>query len=267
MEEENYDFEHGTTDAFNLYAEDVLLFDIDVKKYTGRDLWINDTISGEINFRKLISMYLSDKVCETLNWNKVKKDFNTRVAKIPFEEFPTQYPKYKNKLKTFGKLKYCTEILASLKNQLGYDLDTSNYLLVIYYKLLSLLDGEKNNSPISDKIKQQLQDDNIYSYLVYGSAESFSSHINYKQLFDTDIDQLINQLFEHIFIEQFEFANRVLESTIGTDDYGNILPIYNEMFVLDDDMDDTTEAIAEAEKHFNIWLIEEMHTLENGMKF
>ena len=265
--EENYDFEHGTTDAFNLYAEDVLLFDIDVKKYTGRELWITDSVQGEINFRKLISMYLSDRVCETLDWNKVKRDFNTRVAKTAFEDIPTTYPKYEKRLKSFGKLKYCTEILKSLKNQLGYDLDTSNYLLVIYYKLLNLLDGEKNNSPISEKAKQQLQNDNIYSYLVYGSAESFSSHVNYNELFDTPINKLINLLFEHIFIEQFEFANRVLESTVGTDEYGNILPIYTEIFVINDEMDSTTQAIQEAEKYFNIWLTNEMHILDNGMEF
>lgn len=266
---ENYDFEHGTTCAFNTYAENILIRHIDDEKYLGKGKWFNFNrgVMSEIDFRKLVCMYLSDKVDEILNWNKVKKDYNNRVAKIPFDKFNTEFAKYQNKLKTFGKLKYCTEILRPL-NKLGYDLDTSNYLLVLYYKLLSLLHGQDFNClSINPQLKEQLQDDKVYGYLLYASLESFSSSVNYNQLFDSTLDNLIKCLFEHIFIKQFEFANSVIETTIGTDDYGNILPIYNEMFVLDDDMDDTTEAIAEAEKHFNIWLIEEMHLLNNGMEF
>ena len=113
MEEEHYDFEYGTTDAFNLYAANILTDEIEVEKYTGgRSLYITDTIIGEIHLREVITIYLNDKVSSILpNWQDVKRKFRAACGKIPYDDFQTKFPVYENKLKTIAKLKICDILL------------------------------------------------------------------------------------------------------------------------------------------------------------
>ncbi len=277
MEEEHYDFEHGTTDAFNLYAENILLFEIEVEKYTGgRSLYVTDSIIGEIHLREVITMYLTDKVSEILpNWHDIKNKFRTACGKIPFDDFPTKFPIYENKLKTIAKLKYCTNILKNVNNTDSYVLDTANYLLAIYYKLTGLACGQKHSNPcvkpkVTDKLEREnkLYDNPIFKYLMWASCESFSSHVNYRELYDTPINKLVDNLFEYIVKTQYEFSRTVIEPWVGIDENGNYEQINDEIFVLSDTgVNSYTEAQEYAENSFNEWLIEEMHILDNGMRF
>lgn len=277
MEEEHYDFENGTTDAFNLYASDILLDEIDVKKYTGgHSLYITDSVIGEINLREVITMYLNDKVSSILpNWQDIKRKYRTACGKISFEDFPTKFPIYENKLKTIAKLKYCTNILKNVGNTDSHVLDTSNYLLAIYYKLTGLACGQKHTNPcvkpkITDKTerKYKLYDNPIFKYLMWASCESYSSHINYKELYDTPINKLVDELFEYIVKTQYEYSRTVIEPWVGINKDGNYEQVNDALFVLSDNgVNSYAEAEKYAENSFNEWLIEEMHTLENGIKF
>ena len=277
MEEEHYDFEHGTTDAFNLYAENILLHEIDVEKYTGGcSLYVNDSIMGEIHLREVITRYLNDKVNSILpNWQDIKSKFRTACGKIPFEEFPTKFPIYENKLKTIAKLKYCTNILKNVKNSDSEVLDTSNYLLAIYYKLTGLACGQKHQNPcvkpkVSDKLEREnkLFNNPIFKYLMWASCESYSSHVNYRELYDMPISELVDNLFEYIVKTQFEYSRTVIEPWIGINQDGNYEQINDEIFVLSDtDVNSYVEAQEYAENSFNEWLIEEMHYLNNERRF
>ena len=104
-EENNEDFQNGTTDAFNTYAKDILTNEIDAKKYLGHSFLFTNSIMTEINLRELITIYLTDKVSEILpNWQDIKRKYRTACSKIPFNDFPTKFPIYENKLKTIAKL-------------------------------------------------------------------------------------------------------------------------------------------------------------------
>lgn len=277
MEEENYDFEHGTTDAFNLYAANILSDEIDVEKYTGgRSLYVTDTIIGEIHLREVITMYLNDKVSSVLpNWQDIKRKYRTACAKMPFDEFNTKFPIYESKLKTIAKLKYCTNILKNVTNDDSYVLDTANYLLAIYYKLSGLACGQKHNNPcvrpkVTDKLerKNKLYDNPIFKYLMWASCESYSSRVNYRELYDTPINKLVDELFEYIVKTQYEYSRTVIEPWVGINKDGNYEQINDAIFVLSDSgVNSYAEAERYAENSFNEWLIGEMRILDDNKAF
>ena len=276
MEEEHYDFEYGTTDAFNTYAEDILLYEIDVEKYSGRSLWVTDSVMSEIRLRELITMYLTDKVNDILpNWQNIKRKYATACGKIPYDDFSTKFPVYENKLKTIAKLKFCTNILKNIKNTSSYVLDTCNYLMAIYCKLTGLACGQRHTNPcvkpkVTDKLEREnkLYENPIFKYLMWASAESYSSHIHYKELYNTPINQIIDKLFEHIVKTQYDFRHTIIEPWLGINENGDYQEQCQEIVVVSDvGVNCYREALEYAQNSFNEWLIEEMRILDNGQIF
>ena len=260
------------TIAFGLCAKDILANELDYTKDLHQDLDLTNGLLAEILLRELICMHLNHKVAQIIDWEQVKRQFASNVAKIPFDTFPAEFKKYENKLRVIAKLKLCTELLKSLKNSESLDLDTANYLLVIYHKLSQLnIDSKIENSitlatPNRDKHYNTLLDSNIYNYLSSASLETLNSNIN--ELMNFPIDLLIDELFNHIIIEQFEFANMVLDwpGYPPVEEFNKIMKLFRGPRY-SDDSDYTDTAIIKAEQHFDKWLIDQMHILDDNKTF
>lgn len=269
----------GASDAFNWYAES-LCSDIDVEKYLDGK-WINlDGERGvdlEIELQAVICRHLSEKIDDLIpDFTQVAKSYRKRIAKIPAElslyEYKAILNKHEDKLKTLGKLKYCINRINSHKKM--YELIVADYLIIIYHKLSGLVIGQKHKNPtqtfyITDKSQrlQNLKENRIYGYLFYATLDYFNGARSLGELFDYSMKALVDNLFRQMIIFEHNLDKFVIEPWVGIDENGNFEQINDRIFVSDDNMDTEQEALAYAEYDFNLWLIDQMHTLENGMRF
>ncbi len=268
------------SDAFNWYAES-LCSDIDVEKYLGGK-WINlDSERGidlEIELQAVICRYLSEEIDSLIpDFAQVAKSYRKSIAKIPAElsvqEFKDLITKKENKLKTLGKLQYCIDRINSHAKM--YELIVANYLMIIYHKLSGLVIGQKHKNPtatfrVTNKSQrlQNLRENRIYAYLFDATLEYFNGGRNLAELFNYSMKELVDNLFRQMVVFEHNLNKSVLEPWVGI----NVLTreyeqVNDEIFVLDGEMDSEQEALAYAEHNFNLWLIEQMHTLENGKIF
>ena len=97
--------------------------------------------------------------------------------------------------------------------------------------------------------------------------EYFNGVRNLGELFSLSIKELVNGLFELMVKFEHSLNKTVIDPWVGFNDDGKFEQMYQEVFVLDGEMDSEQEALAYAEHNFNLWLIDQMHTLENGMRF
>ncbi|MBQ7798151.1 MAG: hypothetical protein IJ371_03415 [Clostridia bacterium] len=267
------------SNAFNWYAES-LCSDIDVEKYLDGK-WINlDSERGidlEIELQAVICRYLGEEIDSLIpDFTQVAKSYRKSIAKIPAElsvqEFKDLITKKEDKLKTIGKLQYCIDRINSHAKM--YELIVANYLMMIYYKLSGLVIGQKHKNPtatfrVTKKSQrlQNLRENRIYAYLFDATLEYFDGCRNLSELFSYPIKELVDNLFRQMVLFEYNLDKTVIEPWVGINNDGDYEEAYSEMFVLDGEMDSEQEALAYAEHNFNLWLIDQMHTLENGMKF
>jgi hypothetical protein len=267
------------SNAFNWYAES-LISDLDTEKYLDGK-WISldreRRIDVEIELQAVICRYLSEKIDDLIpDFVQVAKSYRKSIAKIPtelsFYECKDVIAKKETKLKTLGKLKYCIDRINSHEKM--YELIVANYLMIIYYKLSGLVIGQNHKNPtanfsITNKSQRlkNLRENRIYSYLFDATFEYFDGARNLGELFDYPIKQLVDILFEQMVKFEYSLNKTIIEPWVGIDDDGNLEQMYNEVFILDNDIDTEQEALAYAEHNFSLWLIDQMHTLENGQKF
>jgi hypothetical protein len=267
------------SNAFNWYAES-LCSDIDVEKYLDGK-WINldgeRGIDLEIELQAVICRYLAEEINSLIpDLTQVAKSYRKSIAKIPadlsFYEYKDEIAKKESKLKTLGKLQYCIDRINSHAKM--YELIVANYLMIIYHKLSGLVIGQNHKNPTTtfnttnkSQRLQNLRENRIYGYLHMATLEYFNGCRSIAEMFDYSMKELIDSLFSQMVIFEHHLNNTVIEPWVGIDDDGNLEQLYNEVFVLDDDMDSEQEALAYAEHNFNLWLIDQMHTLENEKTF
>ncbi|MBQ3502897.1 MAG: hypothetical protein IJA72_04480 [Clostridia bacterium] len=155
-----------------------------------------------------------------------------------------------------------------MSNTASYELDSSSYLMAIYYKLTGLACGQNHTNPcVKPKItnkkerKNALHNNPIFKYLMLASSESYSSNINYKQLYNTPINKLVDNLFKYIIVTQFNFAKSVVEPWLGINEDGEITQQFQTLYVHDEGINSEDDAIKYAENVFDNWLIEKMHSI------
>lgn len=267
------------SDAFNWYAES-LCSDIDVEKYLDGK-WINldgeRGIDLEIELQAVICRYLGEEI-DTLipDFTQVAKSYRKSIAKIPadlsFYECKNEIAKRENKLKTLGKLQYCIDRVNSHAKM--YELIVANYLMVIYYKLSGLVIGQKHKNPtqtfnITNKSQrlQNLKENRIYGYLFTATLEYFDGARSIAEMFDYSMNELVDNLFEQMVKFEHHLNKSILEPWVGINQDREYEEVCDEIFVLDGEMDSEQEALAYAEYDFNLWLIDQMHILDNGMIF
>ena len=267
------------SDAFNWYAES-LCSDIDVEKYLDGK-WINldgeRGIDLEIELQAVICRYLGEEI-DTLipDFTQVAKSYRKSIAKIPadlsFYECKNEIAKRENKLKTLGKLQYCIDRVNSHAKM--YELIVANYLMVIYYKLSGLVIGQKHKNPtqtfnITNKSQrlQNLKENRIYGYLFTATLEYFDGARSIAEMFDYSMKELVDNLFEQMVRFEHHLNKSILEPWVGINQDREYEEVCDEIFVLDGEMDSEQEALAYAEYDFNLWLIDQMHILDNGIRF
>jgi len=267
------------SDAFNWYAES-LCSDIDVEKYLDGK-WINldgeRGIDLEIELQAAICRHLAEEIDELIpDMNDIRDKFQKSIAKIPadlsVQEFDKIFKSREDKLKTIAKLQYCIDRINSHAKM--YELIVANYLMIIYYKLSGLVIGQKHANPtqtfnITNKSKrvQNLKENRIYGYLFTATLEYFNGVRSITEMFDYSMKELVDKLFEQMVKFEHLLNKTVIEPWVGFDDDVKFEQMYQEVFVLDDNMDTEQEALAYAEHYFNLWLIDQMHSLENGQTF
>ena len=267
------------SDAFNWYAES-LCSDIDIEKYLDGK-WINldgeRGIDLEIELQAVICRYLSEEIDALIpDFTQVAKSYRKSIAKIPADlslyEYRNEVVKKESKLKTLGKLQYCINRINSHEKM--YELIVANYLIMIYHKLSGLVIGQKHKNPtatfrVTNKSQrlQNLRENRIYAYLFEATLEYFNGGRSLGEMFDYSMKELVDNLFEQMVKFEHHLNKTFLEPWVGINQDGEYEEVCDEIFVLDGEMDSEQEAIAYAEHNFKLWLIEEMHTLENGMKF
>ena len=267
------------SDAFNFCAES-LCSDIDVEKYLDGK-WINldgeRGIDLEIELQAVICRHLGEKIDDLIpDFTQVSKSYRKSIAKIPAElnvqECDLILNRLDTKLKTIGKLQYCIDRVNSHAKM--YELIIANYLMVIYYKLSGLVIGQKHKNPtqtfnITNKSQrlQNLKENRIYRYLFTATLEYFNGARSITEMFDYSMKELVDNLFEQMVKFEHHLNKTVIEPWVGINQDGDYEQINDEIFVLDNEMDSEQEALAYAEYDFNLWLIDQMHTIENGMKF
>lgn len=268
------------SDAFNWYAES-LCSDIDVEKYLDGK-WINlDRERGidlEIELQAVICRHLAEEIDELIpDMNDIRYKFQKSIAKIPadlsVQEFDKVFKSREDKLKTIAKLEYCVDRINSHEKM--YELIVANYLMVIYHKLSGLVIGQKHKNPTStfrvtnkSQRLQNLRENRIYNYLFGATLEYFNGVRSISEMFDYSMKELVDNLFRQMVVFEHNLNQSVLEPWVGinalTREYEQV---NDEIFVLDGEMDSEQEALAYAEHCFNLWLTEQMHTLENGKTF
>ena len=261
--------------ACNWYAES-LLSDMGKPELISK-LYEENGVDVEIDLQALVCNHLAEKIDPLIpKFTKVAKNYRKSIAKIPAElsvqEYKNEVAKKEKKLKTLGKLQYCINRINSHEKM--YDLIIADYLMIIYHKLSGLVIGQKHKNPTAtfnttNKYQrlQNLGEDRLFRYLYDATFEYFNGVRNLGELFSLSIKELVNGLFEQMVKFEHSLNKTVIEPWVGFDDNGNPEQMYQEVFVLDDDMDSEQEALAYAEHYFNLWLIDQMHTLENGMRF
>ncbi len=267
------------SDAFNWYAES-LCSDIDIEKHLdGRWISLDDErgVDLEIELQAAICRHLSEEIDSLIpDFTEVAKCYRKSIAKIPADlglyEFRNEVSKKESRLKTLGKLQYCIDRINS--HQKMYELIVANYLIIIYHKLSGLVIGQKHKNPtatfrVTNKSQrlQNLRENRIYAYLFDATLEYFNGGRNLSELFDYSMKELVDTLFRQMVVFEHNLNKSVLEPWVGINQDGDYEQVNDEIFVLDGEMDSEQEALAYAEHDFNIWLIDQMHTLENGMKF
>ncbi len=247
----------NATNAFEQYVQDV-----NDETFFIQDPNSNNRLLAEVLFRERICNHLHYQVEQVSpNWKQAKRQFTTSCAKIPFDNFPTEFKKYEDKLRTIAKLKFCIDLLKSLKNTESLDLDTANYLFVIYHKLSKQNTGSKSENPTIDT-NDENYDSEIYTYLSNASIEIGNS-TNIDKLSNWTINQLVNEMFDHIILEQWKFAYFMFsQPQHSINDERKIIPMFSKYLY-----ETVTAALNLAEHQFNKWLIKEMHTLDDNKTF
>ena len=247
----------NATNAFEQYVQD-----LNDETFFIQDTNPNNRLLTEVLFREQICNHLQYQVEQVSpNWQQAKRQFTTSCAKIPFDDFPAEFKKYEDKLKTIAKLKFCIDLLKSSKNTESLDLDTANYLFVIYHKL-----AKQHTRSKSENSTRVTNDENynsqIYTYLSNASIET-GNLTNIDKLSNWSINQVVSEMFNHIILEQWKYAYFIFSQPQSTGyNERKIIPMFSETLC-----ETVDAALNLAEHKFNKWLIEQMHTLDNNRTF
>ncbi|MBQ7880480.1 MAG: hypothetical protein IJ358_01385 [Clostridia bacterium] len=259
------------SNACNFYAES-LFSDLGKPELISK-FYEENGIDVEIELQALICCHLSEKIDNLIpDMNNIREKFQKSIAKIPADLNVKVFKERENKLKTIAKLQYCIDRINSHEKM--YDLIVADYLLIIYYKLSGLVIGQKHEHPTatfnttskSERLKN-LGENRIFRYLHDSTFEYFNGCRNLSELFDYSIKNLVDTLFEQMVKFEHKLDKTVLEPWSYVNEENIPENFWKRMFVLDDDMDTEQEALAYAEYNFNLWLIDQMHTFEDGKIF
>ena len=252
-------FENQKTDAFKRFID---------KKFVSRfDDYITwhynlEDQDAEIDLWCAMCRYYNDKIQDKFDFYQVKQQYKYNMAHISPNLDVIQKNKVvkreQDKLEAFARIKYSNDDIKSH----SYELIPLMYLFSIYSKL-----NKKNLNDIASSAVGQ--------YLLYAGMEC---GINFPHiLIDMPLVQQATNLHNSIAVFDYRLAN--MEYLI---DRGNSYPIIcvNRTFKDNYNIDLTPEELEEFEdlneddqvvfinnKNFHERLINEMHTLDNGMKF
>jgi len=263
------------SNACNFYGES-LFSDLGKPELISK-FYEENGIDVEVELQALICRYLAKKIDDLIpDLTQIAKSYRESIAKIPaklsLQEFNKVFKDRENKLKTIAKLQYCIDRINSHAKM--YELIIADYLMIIYHKLSGLTIGQNHKNPtatfnITNKSQrlQNLRENKIYGYLNMATLEYFDGARNITEMFDYSIKTLVDNLFVQMVKFEHSLDKTVIEPWAGIDDEGKFKQMYQEVFVLENEMDSEQEAIAYAEYNFKLWLIDQMHILEDNKTF
>ena len=241
-----------------------------LQKYISQNY--TDDKSHEIMIQNAICKLLSEKIRKQIaTIPEIKQNFNKSVKLLSKQdldllEYREKFKKREDKLKTYIKLHYS---LNDIDDGL-FELDHASLLMAIYSKVISIElqpNGKREHFGRIVKIPK-LKNSPIYQYLDSARKEE-KYNITLNQLCNLTIGDLVNWLYKSMAIFDYNNDNTIIDQYVGTWDDGSIDTIFNEVEIIDPDNDQVSyeEFLELIEKGFNEKLIDEMHTLDNGMKF
>lgn len=267
--ENNYNLNNQTTEAYKLFSEDIFIRQIE-KNINDEPFDFNQGFISELNLRKEISKYLSAwLLVEMPHWTDVKAQYINTCKNNSLES--DKLAKYKAKFETLAKLYYCSDMLNSIDCSASTDLDISNYLMALQYRLKSLTCGQKHTNPtifisITDKVERfnELQQNPVYLYLLNATEESNNNKTNYNKLFSTPINKLADELFNRIVELQYKYDHSVTCPIQHSFDNGKYTRDWDYIHIKDDSITNSTDALELAKLNFKDWLDMDLHEQEIG---
>lgn len=231
-----------------------------------------DDKSHEIVVLNAICKFLSEKIrIQIPTIVEIKQNFNKKTLQLfkqdlDLIEFNQKFKKREDKLKTYFKLHYALDSIDA-KN---YDLTQASLLMAIYSKVVSCElqpNGKLHHYGRAGKTTA-LKDSLIYRYLDIARKEE-KYNITLRQMGEFKISTLVNDLYNSIAIFDYVHNNTVIDLSLGQQDDGTWGTIFHQIAIIDleNNPDTYKDFIKLVEDNFDKKLIQEMHTLDNGMMF
>ncbi len=269
--ENNYELNHQTTQAFDLYAHEIFQRQIE-KRIDDEPFDFDQGFASELNLRKEISKHLSGWLVLSMPyWEDVKAQYLNAIKNTSLDS--DKIAKYKAKFETLAKLYYCGDMLKTIDCAASTDLDVSNYLMALQYRLKGLTCGQKHTNPtrhiaVTDKNERfvELMKTPVYKYLSRVSQETQDLQTGYDDIFNIPINKLADELFNRIVALQYE-ADQTVTCPIQHSFYnGRYTRDWDYIHIKDNHITNLDQALEVANVNFKDWLDMDLHEQEIGRR-
>jgi len=257
------------TNAFKKYIDHIalihsnLFFYMPRKKVEGLHLEVSlDTYLDELYLRSAICCKTADDISAILPFEEVKSQYNLAVLELSKQdldliEFRTKKENLDKQLLTYAKLEYCIQ---KYLNEPNLNNDT-----VIACILVTILDKlNKQTNEVATK-HVSISRTKLFKYLKEVSIEE--DEFDFKTAYEKkSVNDMIERLFNAIVVNNFEFETTTEETMLGVDKKNYIVQLGVICPEIEND-----KSFADYKQDFEDdvyeWMIEQMHTLEDGRVF
>ena len=265
--------EEKCSNAFTKHVDPIFVIQNNLLSYThrtGKDSIMQMSLESKADEELLIGIckHLSVKIENKLRFNATKKRYQEEILDICKHDL--SYEKYKSKkqsaykkLFNHAKLKYCIDNYFG-DNNFGNETYMAGLLISMYANICNTLKARNLDEKIPSVRRSKL-----YNYVKDVNLEQGIDISKYSQF---SFSQFAEIIFNYMVDCQFEVENSIIQPMLVTeyDDDKNRIGVKEEfasIFVLDDNSSDYKKFKKEIEQEVYDWLIQEMHTLDNGMIF
>ena len=266
--------EEKCSKAFSYHVDPIFVIQNNLLKYThktGKDSIMQMSLETKVDEELLLTgicNHLSVRIDDKLQFNATKKCYNNEILNIckqdlSYKEYKSKKESAYKKLFNHAKLKYCIDNYFENDN-FGNTTYMAGLLISLYANICNKLRVAKPSEQIPSVRKGKL-----YNYVKDANLEQGIDISKYSKF---SFSQFAEIIFNHMVDSQYETENSTIQPMLVTayDDGKNRLGVeldFAKIFVLADDTPKYNEFKKSIEQEVYDWLVEEMHTLDNGMIF
>ena len=250
----NNNLNNQTTKAYDLYAHKIFQRDIE-KHIDDEPFEFNEGFTSELNLRKEIARHLSAwLLIDMPDWKDLKSDY------IEASKNNSLNKEDKAIFNTYAKLYYCGDMLKTIDCTASSDLDVSNLLISSIYNMQKTTSDEEYLHNRRGKFNSYY----IHDYLANATQETPECKTDYKELSNTSLAKLADELFKTIVTLQYNADHTVTCPIQRTYFNGMYTRDWDYTHVKDDNISNYDQALKLAKLNFKDWLDIDLHEQEIG---